>query len=200
MSSIQISRRGETFWVFISYPNLMKLHYLEQQFYQWCLYRIISTNNYMKPYIIEHGNATTLLVTICLLNTRQTTHRSFNQLSVYIPCSYLSHRGELKFPRHLNLLLLYSIKTNYQSPYMCIFINIDVTLKFIYIFLVKFHTFGFILKKYTAVITGMHFISQYVITKVCLTHAHTLYAVLTGIWHLEMKHNHSKWVAKLLPV
>jgi hypothetical protein len=54
-------------------------------------------------------------------------------------------------------------------------------------FLVKFHIFVFILKKYATVTTNKHFGSQYVITKVCLTHAHSLYAVLTSVWCLEMK-------------
>jgi hypothetical protein len=46
---------------------------------------------------------------------------------------------------------------------------------YIYI-LVKLCSFGFILKRYA---TDMHFSSQYVITIVCLAHAHSLYAILT---------------------
>jgi hypothetical protein len=60
----------------------------------------------------------------------------------------------------------------------------------VYIYsLVKFCTFVSILKKFTTVTINMHFISQYVITKVCLTCAHSVHAVLS-IWCLEMKHNH----------
>jgi hypothetical protein len=57
-------------------------------------------------------------------------------------------------------------------------------------FLVKFRTFGFILIKCVALATDMHFISQCIITKACLTRAHSVYAVLICIWCLEMKHNH----------
>jgi hypothetical protein len=64
---------------------------------------------------------------------------------------------------------------------------------YIFFFLVKFHTFGFILKKCATVATDMHFSSQYVIRKVCLTHAHSVYGILTGIWYLEMKHDHRSW-------
>jgi hypothetical protein len=78
---------------------------------------------------------------------------------------------------------------NYQSSYSFIYLYIAITLKLIYIFLDKVHTFGFILKKYA---NDMHFSSQYMITKACLTHAQSLYsyAVLTGVWCLEMKHDH----------
>jgi hypothetical protein len=64
-------------------------------------------------------------------------------------------------------------------------------------FLVKFW-FGFILKKYTTVATNIHFSSQYMIKKVCLTHAHSLCAVLTGVWCLEVKHNCRSWLTKQL--
>jgi hypothetical protein len=90
-------------------------------------------------------------------------------------------------------------KTNYQSSYTCIFIYISVILKSIYFFLYKFHTFGFILKKYATVVTDMHFSSQYTITKLCLTHAHSLYAVLTGDWCLAIKHDHRSWQNYLQP-
>jgi hypothetical protein len=66
-------------------------------------------------------------------------------------------------------------------------------------FSVEFRTFGFILKKYATFATNVHFRSQYMITKECLTHAHSLYAVLTGIWCLEMKHGHRSWLIKLPP-
>jgi hypothetical protein len=42
-------------------------------------------------------------------------------------------------------------------------------------FLVKFCTFGFILKKPA---TDMHISFQYMITKACLTHAHSVYTIL----------------------
>jgi hypothetical protein len=58
--------------------------------------------------------------------------------------------------------------------------------------LVKFHTFGFILKKYATVATDMYVSSHHMITKVCLTHAYSLYAVLTGVWCLQMKHGHRR--------
>jgi hypothetical protein len=64
-----------------------------------------------------------------------------------------------------------------------------MTFKFIYILLVKLHTFGFILKKYATAATDMYFSSQYVNTKACLTNAYLLNAVLTGVWCLEVKHN-----------
>jgi hypothetical protein len=54
-------------------------------------------------------------------------------------------------------------------------------------FLVKFHTFGFILEKYA---TLTHFSAQYMIIKACLTHAHSLYAVVASLNCLEMKHSH----------
>jgi hypothetical protein len=58
------------------------------------------------------------------------------------------------------------------------------------IFLVKFRIFGFIFKKYPTVATDMHFSSQYVIIEARLTHVPSAYAVLTGVWCLEMKHDH----------
>jgi hypothetical protein len=66
-------------------------------------------------------------------------------------------------------------------------------------FLVKFRTVGFILKKYTTVATDMHFSFLYVITKSCLTHAHSVYAILTSVWCLEMKHDHRNWLTKAPP-
>jgi hypothetical protein len=56
---------------------------------------------------------------------------------------------------------------------------------YIYI-LVKFCTFGFILKKYTTFATDMHFGSQCAITKVCLSHALLVYAVLTSVLLLSL--------------
>jgi hypothetical protein len=35
--------------------------------------------------------------------------------------------------------------------------------------------------------------------RACLTHAHSLYAGLTGIWCLEMKHDHRSWLTKPPP-
>jgi hypothetical protein len=57
-------------------------------------------------------------------------------------------------------------------------------------FFAKFHTFGFILKRYATATTDMHFSSQYMITKLCLTCARSLYTALTSIWCPEIKHNH----------
>jgi hypothetical protein len=83
-------------------------------------------------------------------------------------------------------------KTIYQSSYIYIFCLCSHYSKVYVYFLVKFCTFGFILKKYATVSTDMHFSSKYVITKVCLTWAHSLYAFLTGIWCLEMKRDHRR--------
>jgi hypothetical protein len=57
------------------------------------------------------------------------------------------------------------------------FIYTAFTCKFIYIYiyiyiLVKSCTLSFILKKCAIVTTDMHFSSEYVITKACLTHVH----------------------------
>jgi hypothetical protein len=64
-------------------------------------------------------------------------------------------------------------------------------------FLVKFHTFGFILKKSAIVTTDFHFCSDYVISYLCLIHAYSIHAALTGIWCLEMKCNDRSWLTNL---
>jgi hypothetical protein len=70
-------------------------------------------------------------------------------------------------------------------------------IKFIYIFLVKFHTFGYILKKSAIVATDFHFHSDYVISYICLSHSLLINAVLTGVWCVEMKQNHSSLLTNL---
>jgi hypothetical protein len=62
---------------------------------------------------------------------------------------------------------------------------IAIALKFIYI-ISKISYFWLYSQKYTIVSTDMHFSFQYMIIKTCLTHAHSVYAVLTGIWCIEM--------------
>jgi hypothetical protein len=61
-----------------------------------------------------------------------------------------------------------------------------------YIFIEKSILLALFLKSTTTVATVMHFSSQYMITKVCLTDAHSPYAVLIGVWCLEMKQDHRK--------
>jgi hypothetical protein len=62
---------------------------------------------------------------------------------------------------------------------------------------IKFsRTFKFVTAavNFMIVAIDMHFISQYVITKAYLTHAHSVYAVLTGVWCLEMKDERSFYI------
>jgi hypothetical protein len=76
------------------------------------------------------------------------------------------------------------------------YFSIAITLKFTY-FLVKFCTFGFILKKSATVATDVHFHSDYVISHVCLSHAHSIYAFLTNAWCLETKHDHNSLLTNM---
>jgi hypothetical protein len=75
--------------------------------------------------------------------------------------------------------------------YLCFHLHSYYIKVYIY-FLVKFHTFGFILK-YTTLMTGIQFSLQCMIIKACVTHAHSVYGVLTGVWCLEMKQNRRNW-------
>jgi hypothetical protein len=80
---------------------------------------------------------------------------------------------------------------NQLSEFMYLYFHLySLYIKVYIYFLVEFCTFGFTLKKYTIVTTDIHFSSIRVITKVCLTHVRSLYAVLTSVWCLEMKHDH----------
>jgi hypothetical protein len=58
--------------------------------------------------------------------------------------------------------------------------------------LVKFHTFGLILKKSATVTPDFHFRSDCVISYIHLSHVRSTY----GVWCL-MKHDHSSWLRKL---
>jgi hypothetical protein len=128
---------------------------------------------------------------------------TFNQLSVYIPWSSLSHRGTLKFVTEAFHFIIVAPFLKFDISTMChyrimkpkvserpiirvhismyIYIYMAVILKFIYIFSkilsFWFHSHAF------------HF--EYMINKVCLTHSHSLYTVLPGVWCLEMKHHRS---------
>jgi hypothetical protein len=51
---------------------------------------------------------------------------------------------------------------------------------YIYIFLVKFRSFGIILKNPATVSTDFHFCTNYMISHLCLSHAHSVYVFLTG--------------------
>jgi hypothetical protein len=79
--------------------------------------------------------------------------------------------------------LYFHFYSHYTKVYICRFI--------------KFRTFGFILKKSTTVAIDFHFHSDYMISYACLSHAHSIYTVLTVVWHLEMKHDHSSLLANL---
>jgi hypothetical protein len=65
-----------------------------------------------------------------------------------------------------------------------------------YIF-VKFGTFGSILKKSATVATDFHFRSDYVITHICVSHADSIYVILTGAWCLEVKHDQNSRLTNL---
>jgi hypothetical protein len=104
-------------------------------------------------------------------------HTSVHSLTDYCAISWLTPK--LMFMKNCtsnNIYPYFHLYSCYIEVYIC--------------FLVKFCTFGFILKTYATIATDMHFSSKYVTTKICLTHTHTLYAVLTGVRCLEMKHDH----------
>jgi hypothetical protein len=61
-------------------------------------------------------------------------------------------------------------------------------------FLLEFCTFGFILKKSA---TDFHFCLDYMISCVCLSHSHSIYAVLTCLWYSEIKHAHRSSLTNL---
>jgi hypothetical protein len=86
------------------------------------------------------------------------------------------------------------------SAFICLYFHLySCYIKVLYIYsLVKFHTLGFILKKYATIASDICVSSYCVITKLCLTRAHSLYSVLTGICCLEMKHNHRSWLTNNL--
>jgi hypothetical protein len=80
-----------------------------------------------------------------------------------------------------------------ERPVIRLFISVAITLNFIYFFS-KIQYFWLYSKKSAS---DFHFHSDYMISYICLSHSHSIYAVLTDVWWLEMKHDNSSPLTNL---
>jgi hypothetical protein len=128
-------------------------------------------------------------VFLSLLQWNIKISRTLTFLSAAFNFIIVAHFLKFNYLKHVSFQN-YETRSLGNTNNHCFFIYIAVKLKFTYMFFITIPNFWLYSQKYGAVATDMHFSFHYVVTKACLIHALSVYAVLTGVWCSETKHDH----------